>query len=232
MSSGGLARWARGNAVGLLALFVALGGTGIATVGSQRGGSGSASQKGIHAKASKAQLNNRTQGLQQQIDALLGQIANLQGQRGIPGPQGIPGPAGATGMTGPAGVPGSPAASASFGRINNVTTNAFGGAIGFTDATNTESDVTVASPNAPILARDLFVEVTVPPGPGDAWQVFLLDDSIFTDVFCTISDSDTTCNSEFTALIGAGSRLSIAMSALGLGPATTDVLFGWRATTP
>jgi hypothetical protein len=139
-----------------------LGGTGIATVDRQRGGVKGASHKGVHAKASKAQLNSRTQGLQRQIEALLGQIANLQGQQGIQGPQGVPGAPGSPGMTGPPGPPGppgSPGASASFGRINtvDVTGTSFGSPIGVTTAASVESEVVVASPNAPIVARDLFV---------------------------------------------------------------------------
>jgi hypothetical protein len=74
--------------------------------------------------------------------------------------------------------------------------------------------------------------VTDPPGGGNTWTFVLRSDTLDTLVQCEIGGAANSCNSGVgQANIPAGRALSIGITATGLPPAT-DVLFGWRATTP
>jgi hypothetical protein len=80
----------------LAALILVFLGVQVAVAGQGGSGAENASHKGVHAKASKQQLRNRTRRLQQQLEALYAQVGTLQAQlAGLPG--------GATGSTGAAG---------------------------------------------------------------------------------------------------------------------------------
>jgi hypothetical protein len=102
--------------------------------------------------------------------------------------------------------------------------------VGGTNAT--ESSVTVLSPNASIVARDLSVKLTAAPGVGSSRTFALSDDGTPTAVACTISGAATTCDSGVaTATIGAGSELSIELT-VSVVPALASALVGWNSSAP
>jgi hypothetical protein len=94
--TGGFLRFLRGNAIGMLALFIALGGTTYAATALPKNSVGTKQLK--KGAVTKAKINKKT-------------IKQLKGNTGPAGPQGPAGPAGPTGATGaqgPQGIQGPP----------------------------------------------------------------------------------------------------------------------------
>jgi hypothetical protein len=130
-----------------------------------------------------------------------------------------------------------------FARINRLSSSqgtTFGAVSGASDINLSEASVATVSPgpNTPIVARALVVKLTAPPNgpcPGGAncFRRFILrDDGADTPVRCTITGTQTSCNSGRTsAAIASGSKLAIKTTASG-GPKTADALIGWSAGTP
>jgi hypothetical protein len=173
--------------------------------------------------------------------------AGATGPQGPPGPAGATGPAGPTGPVGPqgpagaqgpAGTPGSPGPAGAdglnvvFGRINGLVTSIFAPVSGISSGDASEGNVTQLSPASTIVARDLAVRLTAPPGAGVSWTFTLRDDGAATVVACSISNPDTSCTSESnSATISAGSELSMQVALTGTSLVTPSALFGWRATS-
>ena len=88
---GGFLRFLRGNAIGLVALFIALGGTAYAATSLPKNSVGTKQLK--RGAVTKTKINKKT-------------IKQLKGNRGLPGPQGATGPQGPQGLQGPQGPPG------------------------------------------------------------------------------------------------------------------------------
>lgn len=158
---------------------------------------------------------------------------NQQGQQGLQGLQGL---RGATGQ------PGSPAASASTAHMLSPTYASpppwFGAVSGFSQGVvGGDADVTQLSPNAPVVARDLAVQAVSTPSGDTGFRVTLMADGTATALSCEFRTSTNgLCNSgDTTALVVPGSRLSFRVEPLASGnqlPGGTDLLIGWRATTP
>jgi hypothetical protein len=147
-------------------------------------------------------------------------------------------------QTGPPGAPGQPggkgsaAASMLTGNTENVPVPIDGaprwlapsgpsqiwGAITFAE---------MPSPNVPVVAQDLAVELGDPPGAGQSYTITLQIDGSDTALSCPISgDAAKTCaNSAARVSIAPGSRLSFKV--VPTASATSRrVLFAWRATEP
>lgn len=164
-----------------------------------------------------------------------------KGDRGPKGNNGAPGAPGDDGAPGVPGAPGADGASVVFARIESLGTATRFGAVGATtSASADESLVSMPSPGMAIVARDMTVGLTTAPGVScpeapDCSRTFTLrDDGVNTAVACTITDSDTTCNSGGnTAVISAGSELSIK-SAVTAGTLNTSPVasISWRTTSP
>jgi hypothetical protein len=92
----GIGAYLRRNVIGLLALFVALGGTSFAAANALAPKNSVNSASVINGSLQKADLSKRT------VSSLRG----LRGARGTPGPQGAQGPAGPAGPAGAQGPPG------------------------------------------------------------------------------------------------------------------------------
>jgi Collagen triple helix repeat (20 copies) len=198
--------------ISMVALFVALGGTGYAA--SQAGG-------GDHAAAAKK--NNVKHGKR-----------GPRGLRGLTGPrgaQGAQGPQGATGAQGARGADGSPAFGALLGRGVNVPAGtSFLAPSGQLTADANENNVSSFTANATMTARDLAVTLTVATGPTDTRTFTVRVGNANTALSCTVPPGNTGCTSTQTVTIPGGSLISIGSTSTG-APLPTDVRFGWRATS-
>jgi hypothetical protein len=159
-----------------------------------------------------------------------------KGTRGPVGPPGPAGPQGTQGTQGNTGAAGSPAASAFLGRATGLTTTPieFVSPLGTSTATFVPGDVEMASPNATMVARDLFVSANVAPGTGNSRQYELRLASSGSGILgCTMSGAaQTTCNSgASTANVPAGDGITLRVSNSGT-PGGSSIEFAWRATTP
>jgi hypothetical protein len=104
-------------------------------------------------------------------------------------------------------------------------------------ATNIDpSVVEMGSPNAAIVARDLYVTASNAPGVGKSRQFELRLSSTASaiPVGCAMSDLETVCDSgSATGTIPARDGVTLRITNLGSGgPPPTTIEFGWRATTP
>ena len=198
--------------VSMVALFVALGGTGYAA--SQAGG-------GDHAAAAKK--NTVKHGKR-----------GPRGLRGLTGPRGArgaQGPQGATGAQGARGADGSPAFGALLGRGVNVPAGpSFLAPSGQLTADGNENNVSSFTANATMTARDLAVTLTVATGLTDTRTFTVRVGNANTALSCTVPPGNTGCTSTQTVTIPGGSLISIGSTSTG-APMPTDVRFGWRATS-
>jgi hypothetical protein len=161
----------------------------------------------------------------------------LAGKTGPQGPQGSQGPPGDQGVKGNTGSAGSPAASAFLGHASGLTTSPieFVSPTGTSTATFSAGGVEMASPNAAIVARDLFVSADAAPGVGNSrqYELRLASTGSAIPVGCAMSGaSQTTCDSGVaTGTIPAGDGITLRISNSGT-PGGTTIEFGWRGTTP
>ena len=198
--------------ISMVALFVALGGTGYAA--SQAGG-------GDHAaKVKKINVKHGKRGPR-----------GLRGLTGPRGAQGAQGPRGATGAQGARGADGSPAFGALLGRGVNVPAGAsFLAPSGQLTADANENNVSSFTANATMTARDLAVTLTVATGLTDTRTFTVRVGNANTALSCTVPPGNTGCTSTQTVTIPGGSLISIGSTSTG-APMPTDVRFGWRATS-
>ena len=198
--------------ISMVALFVALGGTGYAA--SQAGG-------GDHAaKAKKINVKHGKRGPR-----------GLRGLTGPRGAQGAQGPRGATGAQGARGADGSPAFGALLGRGVNVPAGAsFLAPSGQLTADANENNVSSFTANATMTARDLAVTLTVATGLTDTRTFTVRVGNANTALSCTVPPGNTGCTSTQAVTIPGGSLISIGSTSTG-APMPTDVRFGWRATS-
>jgi hypothetical protein len=165
-----------------------------------------------------------------------------KGDQGAPGVQGQKGDAGAPGAPGSPGQEGSSAASA-FGGGGFAPNNGTGSTVVTycspadrqannsctTDEATQQNTLALLSPNATIVARDLFVRSN---GFRFVPETFTLRvEGTDTSVACTIAGA-ATCNSgAATATIPPGSRILLKIASASAG-GSYGFWFGWRATTP
>ena len=205
--------------VALLALFVALGGTGYAafklpgnSVGTKQIRKGAVKSSDIASNAVTGAKVKR--GSLNRTDFKAGAVP--QGPRGA---QGTPGTAG------------SPAFGALLGRGVNVAMGTwFLAPSGQLAADANENNVSSFTPNATMTASDLAVTLTVAPGLADTRTFTLRVGNANTALTCTVPGGNTGCTSTQSVTIPGGSLISIGSTSTGT-PGATDVRFGWRATS-
>jgi hypothetical protein len=200
--------------IALVALFVALGGTGYAA--SQVGGDHATTA------AKKTKIKQGKRGPR-----------GLRGPQGPRGPQGLAGPQGpegARGATGPQGAAGSPAFGMLLGRGVNVPAGtSFLAPSGQLAANANENNVSSFTANAPMRASDLAVTLSVAVGLSDTRTFTLRIGNRDTALSCTVPAGNPGCTSTGSVTIPEGSLISIGSTSTG-NPMPTDVRFGWRAT--
>ena len=155
------------------------------------------------------------------------------GTAGTPGQQGVPGQPGQQGQQ---GVKGSPASSMLTGSTGNIPVPVDGNTrwlhpSGVSDVWGATTFAEMLSPNAPVVARDLAVQLGNPAGVGESYKITLQIGGVDTALTCTVAgDTDTTCgNSAAAVAIAPGSRLSFEVE-VSAGAVSRRVLFAWRAT--
>ena len=205
--------------IALIALFVALGGTGYAA--SQVGGDHATAAKKTKVKQGKRGPRGPRgpQGPR-----------GLQGLTGPQGPQGAQGPQGPQGATGPQGAAGSPASGMLLGRGVNVPAGtSFLAPSGQLASNANENNVSSFTANAPMRASDLAVTLSVAVGLTDTRTFTLRIGNRDTALSCTVPPGNPGCVSTGSVTIPEGSLISIGSTSTG-NPMPTDVRFGWRAT--
>jgi hypothetical protein len=220
--------------VALLALVVAIGGISIAAVPDNQGRINACyAKKG--GKLRVLQRGTRCRGSEKRLRW------NQIGRTGAPGPAGTPGAPGAPGAggpTGPAGPQGPSTSSMLTGNTGNDPAPA--GATryihpsGVSDFEPTQTFAEMLSPNAPVVARDLAVNLPGPPGAaGESYTITLQLNQANTALTCTITGTvETTCSdSQHAVDIPAGSLLTFEVVTTG-GVLTRRIRFGWRAIQP
>jgi hypothetical protein len=194
--------------IAMVALFVALGGTGYAA--SQVGGGGHA----VAGKKTKVKRGPR----------------GPRGFRGPQGPRGDKGAPGSPGAKGANGANGTPAFGALLGRGVNVPAGtSFLAPSGQLAANANENNVSSFTPNATMRASDLAVTLSVATGLTDTRTFTLRVGNADTALTCTVPPGNPGCTSTQSVTIPGGSLISIGSTSTGT-PDPTDVRFGWRAT--
>lgn len=149
------------------------------------------------------------------------------------GPAGPAGEQGARGETGPTGAQGSPAASAFLGHTTDPLDNATGNRVLYPSGPSPAAGGTAkVSPNAAIVARDLVVKLSEVPGGMGSRTFTLRVDGQKTDVGCTMTGTEMTCNSgSATATIPPASEVDLWQEHNSV-PNAAFAEWAWRATTP
>jgi hypothetical protein len=213
-----------GLAISLLALFVALGGSGYAAVKIN----GADIRNGT---VTGKKLKNRTLGIKKLSEAAVDSLKGQQGAKGDKGDIGPPGNTGAPGATGATGQPGSSAASV----ITGATAFALANGNTFLSPSGVSTLETLGvrqpSPNTTIVARDLVFQLATAPGSSGSRQLTLFANEAATPLSCSISGSATSCDSESrTATVPPGSRLAMLVASNDASPGRASWAF--RALTP
>ena len=212
-------------AIALLALFVALGGTGYAALNLPRNSVGSKQLRKSAVRnvdiASNAVTGAKVR--RRSLDSTDFKTGSL--------PRGPKGDQGAQGAQGSPGASGSPAFGALLGRGVNVPAGtSFLAPSGQLAANANENNVSSFTPNATMTASDLAVTLTVATGLGDTRTFTLRVGNADTALTCTVPPGNTGCTSSQSVTIPGGSLISIGSTSSG-APSATDVRFGWRATS-
>jgi hypothetical protein len=216
--------------VALLALFVALGGTGYAALTLPKNSVGSNQIRKGAVKSPKI-ASNAVTGAKVKRGSLTG--SDFKAGTLLQGPGGERGPRGERGDQGPQGNPGangSPAFGAVLGRgVNVPATPSFLAPSGQLNPNANENNVSSFTPNATMTASDLAVTLSVATGLTDTRTFTLRVGNANTALTCTVPSGNTGCTSTQNVTIPGGSLISIGSTSTG-APMPTDVRFGWRAT--
>jgi hypothetical protein len=206
--------------IGLLALFIALGGTSYAAIKLPANSVGAKQlKKGAVTPPKVARSTRRI----------------FKGQKGARGPMGTRGPTGARGATGASGAPGSPAAGTILGSLNANGSLYYANPAEEGEYVTSAPDDTyavVASPNTTMVARDLFVRIDPAPGGVESVAVALRVNHADTPFACTVTGAATKCDGGSTTVtVPPGSLLSMKVQRSG-AVAADWIYWGFRLTTP
>jgi hypothetical protein len=215
--------------VSLIALVAAVGGLAIAAVPDSRGRIAACYAKTsgklrLLVKGSKCARGERMIRWNQRGPA---GAAGAPGQPGAPGEPGQPG-------TGTPGTPGAPAASLLTVNTKNVPANVnathFLHPSGASDYWGAFTFADMLSPNTPMVARDMAVQLGGEPGGSETYKVTLLVNDADTALSCTVTGTDTSCGNSTDAIqVAARSRICFKLE-VSAGAVSRRVLIGWRAT--
>lgn len=205
--------------IALVALFVALGGTGYAALNIANNSIGTKQLKRGAVKNPDLAANSVT-GAKVKRRSL--DSSDFKANSLPRGPQGAQGPSGAAG---------SPAFGAVLGRGEAVPAGtSFLAPSGQLAASATENGVSSFTPNATLTASDLAISLFVAPDPGTSRTFTLRVGQADTALSCTVPAGVTLCNSTGSVTIPPMSLISIGSTTTGT-PTATFVRFGWRATS-
>ena len=205
--------------IALVALFVALGGTGYAALNIANNSIGTKQLKRGAVKNPDLAANSVTgrKVKRRSLDRTDFKANSL--------PRGPQGPVGRPGATG------SPAFGAVLGRGEAVPAGtSFLAPSGQLAASATENGVSSFTPNATLTASDLAISLFVAPDPGTSRTFTLRVGQADTALSCTVPAGVTLCNSTGSVTIPPMSLISIGSTTVGT-PTATFARFGWRATS-
>src|SRR5689334_11145065 len=181
----------------MLALFVAMGGSGLAA-----GRNDGTAKLTAANKASKAKRGPR----------------GRRGPRGFPGSRGPVGPQGPQGPAGKNGSNGSPAFGAVLGRGVDVPMGTwFLAPSGQLKPSANENDVSSFTPDAPVTVSDLAVSLSVAPGPGQSRTFTIRAGNQDTPVTCTVPEGNSVCTTTKSITLAPFVLISLGATSNG-GP--------------
>ena len=155
----------------------------------------------------------------------------VEGARGEVGPKGDPGQPGAKGDPGQPGPPGAAAGGAWLATINGIGMNAgyFGLVNGVSTADSALDANRSVSPNAPLLVSHLRVLLTSAPGPGSSRRISFRFNAMQAALVCSIGGADTTCSSDAEVTVPPGAIMQVFVENTGGFPTATSALVGMTA---
>jgi hypothetical protein len=215
----------RRNVIGYIALFIALGGTSYAAIKLPANSVGS---KQIKAKAVRAsEVKDGSLGLAELSGRAENALQARSGPRGLQGEQGPTGSAAASLIQG-----NTDAALLTLPSSEDIFAPS-----GFTATGETGAGATSiqSTPNATVVIRDLFGQVNAPPGAGASRTVRL---QAFNPgrilISCTISGTDTSCNSGSQSVeVPPGTQYRASIFTGTVAPAaSTGASWSFRVITP
>lgn len=139
----------------------------------------------------------------------------IAGDKGGPGAVGERGPQGPPGTTGPAGPIGAAGSAVEMARIEAIPTGGiwYANPVGGGYASEEERFVTMVTPDRDLTASGLVVRLSIPVSSSGALQFILRVNGAASDLNCVVVADGSTCTSDETASIPAGS--TIALEAAG-----------------
>ena len=145
-----------------------------------------------------------------------------------------------TTLAGPKGDPGTPGSATVTGRITNVPSatgtivaTTYGAVSGVSPDANSSSSVASLSPNVDVVAKNLYVKFSTPPGSNGEHEIDLEVNGTPTSFDCWVynSGTNTTCTAAGPVSIPAGSTVDFEVLQQPFNGGTvpaTDILFGWQ----
>jgi hypothetical protein len=216
--------------ISIVALFVAMGGTGYAALKLPGNSVGSKQIKRSAVTSSKVKNGSLSVD-----DFSAASVAALKGAKGDKGDKGDPGATGEAGPAGEQGPVGPQAGAPLMGKAfiyANQNGDEFMRVTGDEGTATLESARTVLSPNAPIVARDLAVVLSVAPGTGKSWTIALRAAGTDTALKCTIADNATACDTGATSVtIPPAAKLTIHVTHSGSPTTQPYAYYGWSASS-
>jgi hypothetical protein len=238
--NGFLSRLSYANVVATVAVFLALGGGAYALSGIPDGGGvyhGCVASSGALRVVTKASscLKAKTVKRGSRRVRIPGESAITWNQQGRPGANGVNGGPGPQGLQGPGGTgpAGSPGASLLTGRFPEGQDFASPSGTTADVSPATDSSMSMLSPAAPIVARDLSVSCG-PCGLSGTETVTLTVNGANTALSCPMVEHVPCQDTTHAVTIPPGSTIAIhwVLTNSSGGSAGGKVRFGWRATTP
>jgi hypothetical protein len=212
--------------VSIVALVMAMGGTGYAALNLPKNSIG---PKQIKRNAvTSAKVRNGSLSVDDFSATSVAALKGPKGDKGDPGPKGETGPTGVPGPVGPQSGAPQMGKTYFFGnQADEFTTVAGVPPMGLSSSEPANSAL---SPSAPMVARDLAVVLSVAPGAGKSWTVALRADGKDTALKCTIADTATACDTGATSVnIPPATKLSFRVTHTG-SPAQAHAYYGWSAS--
>ena len=148
--------------------------------------------------------------------------AGDRGATGSTGATGAAGVMGATGATGATGPTGSSATAVMMGRAQLGTGNEYFSPSGTSTPSASLASVSMLSPSTQVLARNLSVRISTPPGDGNNRQIILAMPGGPALFGCVLTGLQTSCQNSGPAVnpIPANSELAVFSAVTGAVPAT------------
>jgi Collagen triple helix repeat (20 copies) len=157
----------------------------------------------------------------------------VEGPRGEVGPKGDPGQPGAKGDPGQPGPPGASTAGAWLATINGIGLNlGYAGLVNGVSTGISGSSVDAngsVSPNVPLVVSHLSVRLTSAPGAGASRFIYFRFNGTQSALACSIGGAATTCSSDVEVTVPPGAMMQLFVENSGGVPTATSAYVAMTA---